>query len=60
MAKTKSAEMRSIVNLSSIAGLAGSAFPVASYHTSKGAVRLFTKSTALYCATEKNGIRCNS
>lgn len=60
MRETKSTELRSIVNLSSIAGLTGSAFPVASYHASKGAVRLFTKATALQAASQKWGIRINS
>lgn len=47
----------SIINLSSIYGLVGSA-DVAPYHASKGAVRLFTKATALQAA--KDGIRVNS
>ena len=33
---------------------------MASYFTSKGAVRLFTKATAMQCATNKYPIRCNS
>lgn len=49
----------SIVNVSSIAGLIGSAGPTA-YTASKGAVRLLTKSVALYCAEQRYGIRCNS
>jgi 3(or 17)beta-hydroxysteroid dehydrogenase len=49
----------SIVNVSSIAGLIGSAGPVA-YTASKGAVRLLSKSVALYCAEKKYDIRCNS
>jgi 3(or 17)beta-hydroxysteroid dehydrogenase len=49
----------SIVNVSSIAGLIGSAGPTA-YTASKGAVRLLTKSVALYCAEKKYDIRCNS
>jgi 3(or 17)beta-hydroxysteroid dehydrogenase len=49
----------SIVNISSVAGLIGSAGPTA-YTASKGAVRLLTKSVALYCAEKKYGIRCNS
>jgi 3(or 17)beta-hydroxysteroid dehydrogenase len=49
----------SIVNISSIAGLIGSAGPLA-YTASKGAVRLLTKSVALYCAEQKHDIRCNS
>lgn len=55
----KAAVMGSIVNVSSIAGLIGSAGPLA-YTASKGAVRLLTKSVALYCAEQKYGIRCNS
>ncbi len=49
----------SIVNISSIAGLVGGAGPTA-YTASKGAVRLLSKSVALYCAEQKYGIRCNS
>ena len=47
----------SIVNISSVAGLIGSAASTA-YNASKGAVRLLTKSTAIQYARE--GIRCNS
>ena len=47
----------SVINISSIYGLVGS--PVsASYHASKGAVRIFTKSAAVQYANEK--IRVNS
>lgn len=49
----------SIVNLSSVAGLIGDA-QAAAYCASKGAVRLLTKSVALYCARKGYGIRCNS
>lgn len=49
----------SIVNISSIAGLIGSAGPTA-YTAAKGAVRLLSKSVALYCAEQKYDIRCNS
>ena len=49
----------SIVNMSSVSGLRGFA-ESAAYDASKGGVRLLTKSVALYCAREKNGIRCNS
>jgi len=49
----------SIINMSSVYGLRGSADAPA-YSTSKGAVRLLTKSVAAYCARERNGIRCNS
>ncbi len=47
----------SIINLSSVAGLVGSADSGA-YNASKGAVRLLTKSTAIQYA--KEGIRANS
>jgi cyclopentanol dehydrogenase len=46
----------SIVNVSSVSGIVASTG--AAYGTSKGAVRLLTKSTALLYA--KQGIRCNS
>ena len=48
----------SIVNISSTAGLVGSPGETAAYSATKGAVRLFTKSTAIQHAREK--IRCNS
>ena len=48
----------SIVNISSTAGLVGSLTTGASYASTKGAVRLFTKATAIQHA--KDGIRCNS
>jgi 3(or 17)beta-hydroxysteroid dehydrogenase len=49
----------SIINLSSVAGLVGvDAFPA--YSSSKGGVRLLTKSVALHCARKGYGIRCNS
>ena len=47
----------SIINISSIWGIVGSG-GAASYHASKGAVRLLTKSTAIQYA--KEGIRANS
>ena len=47
----------SIVNISSVAGLVGSA-QSAAYGATKGAVRLLTKSTAIQHAAD--GIRCNS
>ena len=49
----------SIVNMSSVAGLKGSA-SLAGYCATKGGVRLFTKSVALECANAKDGIRVNS
>lgn len=55
----KDASAGSIVNVSSIAALIGSAGPAA-YTASKGAVRLLSKSVAAYCAEKKYGIRCNS
>jgi 3alpha(or 20beta)-hydroxysteroid dehydrogenase len=48
----------SIINISSVAGLVGSSYGAASYIASKGAVRLFTKATAIQHA--KDHIRCNS
>ena len=49
----------SIVNISSVAGLVGSANTVA-YNASKGAVRLMTKGAALECAEQKLKVRVNS
>jgi len=49
----------SIVNISSIEGIVGDP-NLGSYNASKGAVRLYTKSTALYCAKAGLGIRVNS
>jgi len=49
----------SIVNISSIEGLIGDPRSAA-YNASKGGVRLFTKSAALYCAEKKYNIRVNS
>jgi NAD(P)-dependent dehydrogenase (short-subunit alcohol dehydrogenase family) len=49
----------SIVNISSVAGLIGDA-QSAAYCASKGAVRLLTKSVAIYCARKGYGVRCNS
>lgn len=48
----------SIVNISSTAGLVGSPEGSACYTATKGAVRLFTKATAVQHA--KDAIRCNS
>jgi len=48
----------SIINISSISGIAGQADIQAVYNASKGAVRIFTKSTAIQYASE--GIRVNS
>jgi NAD(P)-dependent dehydrogenase (short-subunit alcohol dehydrogenase family) len=49
----------SIINLSSIEGLVGDP-TLAAYNASKGAVRLLTKSAALYCAKSGSKIRVNS
>jgi 3(or 17)beta-hydroxysteroid dehydrogenase len=49
----------SIVNISSVLGLRGASQAMA-YCASKGAVRTLTKNVALYCATLKLNIRCNS
>ncbi len=49
----------SIINISSIMGLIGAAGSGA-YNASKGGVKLLTKSSALYCANAKYGIRVNS
>ena len=48
----------SIINISSTAGLVGSPYGMAAYSASKGAVRLFTKVTAVQHAKDK--IRANS
>jgi 3alpha(or 20beta)-hydroxysteroid dehydrogenase len=48
----------SIINISSTAGLVGSPGATAAYTATKGAVRLFTKATAIQHAKDK--IRCNS
>src|SRR5580704_5856115 len=55
----KAANGGSIVNMSSVAGLKGSAF-LAAYCATKGAVRLFTKAVAMECANFKDGVRVNS
>ncbi len=49
----------SIINLSSIEGLVGDP-NLGAYNASKGGVRLYTKSVALYCAKQKLNIRVNS
>jgi NAD(P)-dependent dehydrogenase (short-subunit alcohol dehydrogenase family) len=49
----------SIINMSSVAGLRGSAI-LAGYCATKGAVRLLTKAVANECASAKDGIRVNS
>lgn len=49
----------SIINMSSVAGLKGSAI-LAGYCATKGGVRLFTKGVAMECAAAKDGVRVNS
>lgn len=49
----------SIVNISSIEGIVGDPM-LPAYNASKGAVRAFTKSVALYCADKAYSIRVNS
>jgi len=49
----------SIIMMSSVAGLRGSAF-LAGYCATKGGVRLFAKSIAMECAQAGDGIRVNS
>ena len=49
----------SIVNISSIGGMIGLAAGAA-YGTTKGAVRLLSKSVAVHCAINYKNIRCNS
>ena len=48
----------SIINLSSVAGLVGRRWAGAAYSASKGAVRIFSKATAVQYAPDN--IRCNS
>ena len=49
----------SIINMSSVAGLKGSA-RLAAYNATKGGVRLFTKGVALECANNQWPVRVNS
>jgi NAD(P)-dependent dehydrogenase (short-subunit alcohol dehydrogenase family) len=49
----------SIINFSSIEGIIGDP-SLAAYNASKGGVRVFTKSSALYCAKAGYNIRVNS
>jgi len=49
----------SIINLSSVAGFVGGVDRCA-YDSANGAVRLLTKSVALYCAERDYKVRCNS
>ena len=48
-----------IVNMSSVSAMQGMSFCIA-YGASKGAVRALTKSVAMYCKEQGNGVRCNS
>jgi NAD(P)-dependent dehydrogenase (short-subunit alcohol dehydrogenase family) len=49
----------SIINISSVAGLVGSA-GLTAYSATKGGVRLFSKAVAMECAAAGDGIRVNS
>lgn len=49
----------SIVNISSISGIIAG-HNLAAYNSAKAGVRHLTKSVALHCAREANGVRCNS
>jgi NAD(P)-dependent dehydrogenase (short-subunit alcohol dehydrogenase family) len=49
----------SIVNISSMEGIIANP-EMAAFNSSKGGVRLLTKSAALYCGRERNGVRVNS
>lgn len=58
-AMKKKGNKGSVINISSIAGLVGDSELLA-YSASKGGIRLFTKSAAIYLAQKKTGIRVNS
>jgi 3(or 17)beta-hydroxysteroid dehydrogenase len=49
----------SIINMSSTAALVGIS-PYLAYSAAKGGIRAMTKSIAMHCREQKNGIRCNS
>ena len=49
----------SIINMSSIAALVGLS-PYLAYSAAKGGIRSLTKSVAVHCKEQGNGIRCNS
>ena len=49
----------SIINISSLAGLKGSA-TLAGYCATKGGVRLFTKAVAMECGAARDNVRVNS
>ena len=59
MKKTSVKNGGSIINMSSVYGLVGG-HNVAAYNSSKGGVRLLTKSVALHCARQGYNIRCIS
>jgi 3(or 17)beta-hydroxysteroid dehydrogenase len=59
MALLAKSKAPSIVNISSASGMVGGA-NLAAYNASKGAVRLLTKSVALYGARKRPPVRCNS
>lgn len=59
MKKNPGGPSGSIINMSSILGIVGISWSMA-YNTSKGAVRLLTKSVAMHCAQQGYRIRCNS
>lgn len=60
MRRSESVELRSIVNMCSDGGIIGTPDPIAAYLSSKGAVRLLTKGSALQCTGQKWPIRVNS
>lgn len=49
----------SIINMSSTAALVGLS-PYLAYSAAKGGIRAMTKSIAMHCREQSNGIRCNS
>jgi len=49
----------SIINISSISGIIAG-HNLAAYNSAKAGVRHLSKSVALHCAREANGVRCNS
>ncbi|KAJ3343470.1 VPS35 endosomal protein sorting factor-like [Gonapodya sp. JEL0774] len=61
MKKNTAVESKSIINVSSIMGLVGGfGGRNSAYAAAKGGVRTFTKSTAIYCASNDFNIRANS
>ncbi len=58
VAELRKAGGGSIINISSIYGIVGSPYDTPSYFAAKGAIRTFTKATAIQYA--KDGIRVNS